>query len=98
YNDIYDEPRRVLAGVTRGELVEMKLNRSKGFCCGGGGGGGRLGGQGRRRARLAGGARGPSREPAPRGAGDGSEARHPGLGLPVLPDHVRGWGEGEGGR
>ncbi|HEY7203998.1 MAG TPA: (Fe-S)-binding protein [Methylomirabilota bacterium] len=38
YNDIYEEPRRVLAGVTRGELVEMKLNRSKGFCCGGGGG------------------------------------------------------------
>ena len=38
YNDIYDDPRRVLAGVTRGELVEMKLNRSKGFCCGGGGG------------------------------------------------------------
>ncbi|HEX5529838.1 MAG TPA: (Fe-S)-binding protein [Methylomirabilota bacterium] len=38
YNDIYDEPRRVLAGVTRGSLVEMKLNRSKGFCCGGGGG------------------------------------------------------------
>jgi Fe-S oxidoreductase len=38
YNDIYDEPRRVLAGVTRGSLVEMKMNRSKGFCCGGGGG------------------------------------------------------------
>jgi Fe-S oxidoreductase len=38
YNDIYDEPRRVLAEVTRGELVEMRLNRSKGFCCGGGGG------------------------------------------------------------
>lgn len=38
YNDIYDEPRRVLSGVTRGQLVEMKLNRSKGFCCGGGGG------------------------------------------------------------
>jgi Fe-S oxidoreductase len=38
YNGIYDEPRRVLAGVTRGELVEMKLNRSAGFCCGGGGG------------------------------------------------------------
>jgi Fe-S oxidoreductase len=38
YNDIYDEPRRVLAGVTRGSLVEMTLNRSKGFCCGGGGG------------------------------------------------------------
>jgi Fe-S oxidoreductase len=28
----------VLAGVTRGSLVEMKMNRSKGFCCGGGGG------------------------------------------------------------
>jgi Fe-S oxidoreductase len=38
YNDIYEEPRRVLAGVTRGDLVEMTLNRSKGFCCGGGGG------------------------------------------------------------
>jgi Fe-S oxidoreductase len=38
YNDIYDEPRRVLASVTRGDLVEMKLSRSKGFCCGGGGG------------------------------------------------------------
>jgi Fe-S oxidoreductase len=38
YNDIYDEPRRVLAQVTRGELVEMELSRSKGFCCGGGGG------------------------------------------------------------
>jgi Fe-S oxidoreductase len=38
YNDIYDEPRRVLAGVTRGPLVEMTLNRAKGFCCGGGGG------------------------------------------------------------
>ena len=38
YNDIYEEPRRVLVGMTRGELVEMKLNRSKGFCCGGGGG------------------------------------------------------------
>jgi Fe-S oxidoreductase len=38
YNDIYDEPRRVLAEVTRGELVEMRLNRAKGFCCGGGGG------------------------------------------------------------
>jgi Fe-S oxidoreductase len=38
YNDIYEEPRRVLAGITRGDLVEMTLNRSKGFCCGGGGG------------------------------------------------------------
>jgi Fe-S oxidoreductase/nitrate reductase gamma subunit len=38
YNDIYDEPRRVLASTTRGGLVEMELSRSRGFCCGGGGG------------------------------------------------------------
>src|SRR6266511_1979009 len=38
YNNVYDEPRRVLASATRAELVEMRLNRSKGFCCGGGGG------------------------------------------------------------
>ncbi len=38
YNDVYEEPRRVLASTSRGALLEMKLNRSKGFCCGGGGG------------------------------------------------------------
>ena len=38
YNDIYDEPRRVLGSVARTELLEMTLSRSKGFCCGGGGG------------------------------------------------------------
>ncbi|PWU23379.1 MAG: hypothetical protein C5B48_08660 [Candidatus Rokuibacteriota bacterium] len=38
YNGIYEEPRRVLASATRGELVEMRLNRTRGFCCGGGGG------------------------------------------------------------
>jgi len=38
YNNVYDEPRRVLASTTRTELAEMKLNRSRGFCCGGGGG------------------------------------------------------------
>jgi Fe-S oxidoreductase len=38
YNDVYEEPRRVLASTARGDLLEMKLNRSKGFCCGGGGG------------------------------------------------------------
>jgi Fe-S oxidoreductase len=38
YNDVYDEPRRVLRSVCRSELVEMHLCRSKGFCCGGGGG------------------------------------------------------------
>jgi Fe-S oxidoreductase/nitrate reductase gamma subunit len=38
YNDVYEEPRRVLASTSRGALVEMSLNRKKGFCCGGGGG------------------------------------------------------------
>jgi Fe-S oxidoreductase len=38
YNDVYDEPRRVLASVSRTELAEMRLSRSRGFCCGGGGG------------------------------------------------------------
>ncbi len=38
YNDVYDEPRRVLASTTRGPLLEMALSRSRGFCCGGGGG------------------------------------------------------------
>jgi len=38
YNDVYEEPRRVLASTSRGALLEMSLNRKKGFCCGGGGG------------------------------------------------------------
>jgi Fe-S oxidoreductase len=38
YNGVYEEPRRVLASTTRGELAEMTLSRAKGFCCGGGGG------------------------------------------------------------
>jgi Fe-S oxidoreductase len=38
YNNVYEEPRRVLASVSRTELVEMRLSRSRGFCCGGGGG------------------------------------------------------------
>ena len=38
YNDVYDEPRRVLASVTQGPVVEMALSRARGFCCGGGGG------------------------------------------------------------
>jgi Fe-S oxidoreductase/nitrate reductase gamma subunit len=38
YNDVYEAPRRVLASATRTELAEMRLSRSRGFCCGGGGG------------------------------------------------------------
>jgi Fe-S oxidoreductase/nitrate reductase gamma subunit len=38
YNDVYEEPRRVLASTARADLLEMSLNRKKGFCCGGGGG------------------------------------------------------------
>src|SRR5580765_4196156 len=38
YNEVYDEPRRVLASLTQGPIVEMELSRSRGFCCGGGGG------------------------------------------------------------
>jgi Fe-S oxidoreductase len=38
YNDVYEEPRRVLASTSRGALLEMSLNRKRGFCCGGGGG------------------------------------------------------------
>src|SRR5207244_13643844 len=33
-----DAPWRVLASATRTELAEMRLTRSRGFCCGGGGG------------------------------------------------------------
>jgi len=38
YNDVYDPPRRVLRSICRGEMLEMHLCKSKGFCCGGGGG------------------------------------------------------------
>jgi Fe-S oxidoreductase len=38
YNDIYDQPRRVIASIGRPEMVEMELSRSRGMCCGGGGG------------------------------------------------------------
>jgi Fe-S oxidoreductase/nitrate reductase gamma subunit len=38
YNGVYEEPRRALASATRTPLAEMRLSRSRGFCCGGGGG------------------------------------------------------------
>jgi heterodisulfide reductase subunit D len=36
-NDIYDEPRAILSGLT-GNLVEMERNKSFALCCGAGGG------------------------------------------------------------
>ena len=38
YNDIYDEPRRVLTVLNSNGVTEMRRHRSKSFCCGGGGG------------------------------------------------------------
>ncbi|MDX9759175.1 MAG: heterodisulfide reductase-related iron-sulfur binding cluster [Bacteroidota bacterium] len=37
YNDIYDAPRELLAGVQPEGLVEMPRNRDRGLCCGAGG-------------------------------------------------------------
>jgi len=38
YNDVYEEPRRVLNVLNSKGVTEMHRNRSKSFCCGGGGG------------------------------------------------------------
>lgn len=38
YNDIYDQPRRVLTVLNSNGITEMQRNRNKSFCCGGGGG------------------------------------------------------------
>lgn len=38
YNKIYDAPRDLLKMFNQSQLVEMKRNKDKGFCCGAGGG------------------------------------------------------------
>ena len=38
YNNIYDSPREILKSIPGIDLVEMKRNRTKSFCCGAGGG------------------------------------------------------------
>ncbi len=38
YNDIYDQPRKVLTSIKGISLVEMDRNRDRAFCCGAGGG------------------------------------------------------------
>jgi len=38
YNDVYEEPRRVLSVLNTNDVTEMRRNRNKSFCCGGGGG------------------------------------------------------------
>lgn len=38
YNDIYDQPREILAQVSKDQPIELKRSRDKGFCCGAGGG------------------------------------------------------------
>jgi Fe-S oxidoreductase len=38
YNDVYEEPRKTLRQLGNVDLVEMKRNKSRGFCCGAGGG------------------------------------------------------------
>lgn len=38
YNNIYDEPRKVLAAVPHVTLVEMERHHERSFCCGAGGG------------------------------------------------------------
>ncbi|MGZ3582251.1 MAG: (Fe-S)-binding protein [Ktedonobacterales bacterium] len=38
WNDVYDEPRRVLNVINSDGVTEMRRNRNRSFCCGGGGG------------------------------------------------------------
>ena len=38
YNDIYEQPREILAKVSQNAVKEFKRNREESFCCGAGGG------------------------------------------------------------
>lgn len=38
YNQIYDEPRRILQSLSQDQPIELKRSREQGFCCGAGGG------------------------------------------------------------
>jgi Fe-S oxidoreductase len=38
WNDVYDEPRKVIGAVSQDGVTEMKRSRNRSFCCGGGGG------------------------------------------------------------
>ena len=38
YNNIYDSPRKTLNNLNGFDYLEMKRNKSRGFCCGAGGG------------------------------------------------------------
>jgi Fe-S oxidoreductase/nitrate reductase gamma subunit len=38
-NRIFDAPRDVVGGITKGRFVELPRSKDEGFCCGGGGGG-----------------------------------------------------------
>ncbi len=38
WNDVYDEPRKVLNVISSDGIAEMRRNRNRSFCCGGGGG------------------------------------------------------------
>ncbi len=38
YNHVYDSPRSSIKKINSLELIEMKRNKSRGFCCGAGGG------------------------------------------------------------
>ena len=38
YNEIYDEPRRILSMIEGLNLIELERNRAKSFCCGSSGG------------------------------------------------------------